>query len=82
MKDMFLEVVKRAKRKYDFAVVNFCIMGNHVHFIIRPGAKENLSRIMQRILSVFAIRFNRQHRFIGHVWYDMAIRNTKPCIFI
>ncbi len=45
-------------------------MGNHFHFLIRPGEGENLSRIMQWILSVFAIAFNRIHGYSGHVWYD------------
>ena len=35
IKELFLDVVKRAKRKFDFQVENFCIMGNHVHMIIR-----------------------------------------------
>jgi len=70
MKLFFLDVVKKAKDKYDFSVINFCIMGNHVHFIIRPGEKENLSDIMRWILSVFAMRYNRLHNVIGHVWYD------------
>jgi REP element-mobilizing transposase RayT len=70
MKDLFLDVLRRAKRMYDFAVINFCIMGNHVHLIIRPGEREDLSRIMQWILSVFAGAYNRRHKIVGHVWYD------------
>ena len=33
-KSLFLSVMKEAKKKYDFKVINFCIMGNHVHLII------------------------------------------------
>ncbi|MEJ2627197.1 MAG: transposase, partial [bacterium] len=29
MKEMFLEVVKRARKKYKFNIHNFCILGNH-----------------------------------------------------
>ena len=36
IKTMFLEVVKRAKLKYGFKIENFCIMGNHFHFIMQP----------------------------------------------
>jgi putative transposase len=69
-KDLFLSVVKEAKGKFFFYIENFCIMGNHVHFIIRPGLGESLSSIMQWILGVFAMRFNRLHRLTGHVWGD------------
>jgi putative transposase len=68
MKELFLSVVKRAKAKYDFRIENFCIMGNHFHFIIQPLHNESLSTIMQWILSVFAMAFNKIKGFTGHVW--------------
>ena len=68
MKDLFLEVLTRAKGKYRFRIENFCVMGNHIHLMIRPGSKESLSRILQWVLSVFAMAFNRIHGFTGHVW--------------
>ena len=70
IKEMFLDVAGRAKSKFKFQVYNFCIMGNHVHFIMRPAEKESLSRIMQWILSVFAVKYNKTFEFKGHVWYD------------
>lgn len=70
IKEVFLDVLRRARRKYSFAISNFCIMSNHIHLMICPGKGESLSRIMQWILSVFAIRFNRIFGYVGHVWYD------------
>ncbi|MFW5642641.1 MAG: transposase [Alkalispirochaeta sp.] len=70
MKELFMNIVRKAKRKYSFRVRNFCIMGNHIHFLIIPEDGESLSRIMQWILSGFAIRFNRIFGYHGHVWYD------------
>ncbi|MBN2874189.1 MAG: transposase, partial [Spirochaetales bacterium] len=68
MKELFLEVMQRAKAKFAFRLENFCIMGNHFHFLIRPEGKTNLSRLMQWILSVFAMTYNRIHGLTGHVW--------------
>jgi putative transposase len=70
LKFMFLDVVKRARKKYRFAIQNFCVMGNHVHFIMEPLKGESLSRIMQWILSVFAMKYNRTFNYKGHVFYD------------
>jgi REP element-mobilizing transposase RayT len=70
IKEMFMEVVRRAKGKYRFEVRNFCIMGNHIHLILKPLQDQNLSAIMQWILSVFAMKFNRLFGYIGHVFYD------------
>ncbi|MDL2229655.1 transposase [Treponema sp. OttesenSCG-928-L16] len=68
MKKLFVSVLHRAKKKYHFQIINFCIMGNHIHLIIRPFEEESLSRIMQWILSVFAMAWNRAHHINGHVW--------------
>ncbi|HOX13887.1 MAG TPA: transposase [Spirochaetia bacterium] len=68
MKDLFLSVVKRAKRKYAFRIENFCIMGNHFHLVIIPGKGMSLSTIMQWIMSVFAMAYNRICGYTGHVW--------------
>ncbi len=70
IKEMFLNIVIRAKQKYQFKIKNFCIMGNHIHFILKPLGNESLSKIMQWLLSVFAIKFNKTFKIIGHVWYD------------
>ena len=70
IKDMFLSVVAQAKRRFAFSIDTLCIMDNHIHLLLRPGENEFLSRILQWILSVFAVRFNREFGLHGHVWYD------------
>jgi putative transposase len=67
-KDLFLAVIARAKKKYNFHIKNFCLMDNHVHLIIHPGKGASLSKIMQWILSVFARLWNMAHNLSGHVW--------------
>jgi len=68
IKELYLSVLKAAKARYSMQIHNFCIMGNHVHIIIKPGHNENLSAIMQWINSFFAIRYNRVLGCCGHVW--------------
>jgi len=68
IKGLYMRVLAQAKTKYLFVIDNFTIMGNHVHLLIRPGKGENLSRIMQWINSVFAMRYNRRFGITGHTW--------------
>jgi putative transposase len=70
MKEALLDVISRARKRWRFNISNFCLMGNHIHLMITPQHGENLSRIMQWILSVFAIKFNKFLGYKGHVWYD------------
>lgn len=69
-KNLIISIVARAKKKYRFALANFCIMSNHVHFLIFPEEGESLSAIMKWILSCFAQAYNRMNGLKGHVWYD------------
>jgi putative transposase len=78
MRELFLKTIRRAKEKYDFSIENFCIMGNHIHFIIQPGEGECLSSIMQWLLSVFAMRYNRIHHLWGHVWGERFYSDIIP----
>jgi REP element-mobilizing transposase RayT len=70
IKELFLSTVKRAKKKYRFSVVSLCIMNNHIHLILCPAPGEDLSRLMQWMLSVFAVRYNKAFSLSGHLWHD------------
>ena len=67
-KAMFMNTLRRAKKKFKFKITNFCIMNNHVHLMITPGRGASLSKIMQWVLSVFAMNWNRKFNLKGHVW--------------
>jgi putative transposase len=81
MRQLFLNLLERAKKKYGFVIHNFCIMGNHVHLIIRPGPKGSLSKIMQWVLGLFARAWNKKHGVKGHVWGDRFFSKTVETLF-
>ena len=72
IKQMLLDIIKEAREEkhFRFAVKNFCIMDNHVHLILEIPVGESLSKLMQWVLSVFALRFNSMFKRKGHVWHD------------
>lgn len=67
---MFMKVIRRAKKKFKFEMYNFCIMGSHYHFIMKPLGDEDISKIMQWIKSVFARKFNKAFGYFGHVFAE------------
>ena len=70
-KAMVEEVVSLARKKFGFRQKHFTVMENHIHLLIQPiGNDYSLSAIMQWILSVIAIRYNKKYHRKGHVWYD------------
>ena len=70
VKELFCSIVDEAKENYNFKVTNYSVMSNHIHMLVEPLHGTRLSPMMQWILSVFAIRFNKTMGYKGHVWYD------------
>lgn len=70
VKEMFMDVLRRAKKKFKVEIWNFCIMGNHYHIIMKPLGDEDISKINQWIKSVFAKMFNKMFGYFGHVFAE------------
>ncbi|MGV8147276.1 MAG: transposase [Alkaliphilus sp.] len=65
----FLEVLKTTKEKSEFEIYGYCLMGNHVHLLLREG-KESLSKVMQRICSCFVYWYNSKYDRYGHLFQE------------
>jgi putative transposase len=67
-KQGFLDFVAKAKKRFSFKLWNFTVMDNHIHFLIKPGPGESLSKIMQWLKCRFARWWNKMHNTKGHLW--------------
>ncbi|MDR0525371.1 MAG: transposase [Spirochaetaceae bacterium] len=67
-KQAFLDFVKKTKKKFSFELWNFCVLDNHIHFLMKPGPGESLSKIMQYLKSRFARWWNKMHNITGSLW--------------
>jgi putative transposase len=63
-----LLVLMDAKEKFGFSLANFCIMPTHIHLLIIPGERGNLSQIMHWIKTHSAKRWNGIHGSTDHLW--------------
>lgn len=46
----------------------FCLMDNHYHLLVETPL-ANLSRFVRRLNHTYALRFNRRHRRLGHLFH-------------
>jgi putative transposase len=78
---IMLITLQAAKDKYRFTLTNFCIMPTHIHLLIKPPSKPNLSVIMQWIKLNSALYWNKIHGSTDHLWgaryFSRAIRNDE-----
>lgn len=71
VKAIFLETISMAMDKYDFKLIAYSILDDHIHMLIHTVEDgETISRIIQFIKSVFARKFNKAVNRTGPVWNE------------
>ena len=65
----FLQIVKECKAISEFKLFAYCLMGNHVHLLIKEG-KEPLELIFKRIGNRFVYWYNTKYKRVGHLFQD------------
>ena len=63
----FLDSLKKYKAKYGLIVYAWCLMGNHVHLLIKEG-NEDISITMKRIGVSYVMYYHWKYRTTGHLF--------------
>lgn len=67
-KELFLEQLVRLHLRHTCEILDFVIMENHVHLILRPVGEATLSGVMKFLLGVYTMGFNRIYGTWGRFW--------------
>ena len=67
--ERFLAVLAECKQVSGFALYGYCLMGNHVHLLLRVR-KEPLDTIFRHIGSRFVYWYNLKYQRVGHLFQD------------
>lgn len=59
---------EEARQKFDLKVLAYCLMDNHVHFIVIPGNINSLAKTIQAVHRKYAAYFNTKYKKSGHLW--------------
>lgn len=65
----FVQVLKECKEISGYKLFAYCLMGNHVHLLIKEE-KEELEQIFKRIGTRYVYWFNNRYQRIGHLFQD------------
>ena len=65
----FLDTLKRYKAEMGFEIHSYCLMGNHVHLLVKD-IKDELDLIMKKIAVSYAYYFNQKYDRVGHLFQD------------
>jgi putative transposase len=60
-------------------VHGYCIMDNHVHWLVTPKRADSLARLFQRLHTWWAMQYNRKHNRSGHLFQNRYHSTPIEC---
>src|SRR5580692_12318844 len=69
-KSQYLARFSKVAEEEKVLVHGYCLMDNHVHFILTPTTASGLARVFQRVHTWWAIVFNLRHHRTGHLFQN------------
>ena len=64
----YLALWKECIKRYGAKVHAYCLMTNHIHFLVTPDEADSISRVMQVVGSRYGYYFNKSYKRSGTVW--------------
>ncbi len=65
----FLHTLKQYKEISGYQIYAYCLMGNHVHLLLKVG-EEPLEQVMRRICGSYVYWYNWKYQRIGNLFQD------------
>lgn len=65
---VYLEIIEQYRKKYKVNIFAYCLMNNHVHFIIRPERKDSLGLLFGIAHMKYSLYFHQKKECRGHLW--------------
>ncbi len=66
----YLTLINRYAQEYHNEIYAFCLMNNHVHFIIKPKEQYSLAGIFCRAHQQYSLYLHKKKDIQGHLWQE------------
>ena len=66
----YLELATQLLESVEIEVWAYCLMPNHIHAVVVPGATDSLSKFFAPLHRRYARRTNHKHDWRGHLWQE------------
>ena len=66
----FISLLERYKEPCGYELYAYCLMGNHIHLLIREGNEVSMGDIFRHIGSAFVYWYNIKYERVGHLFQD------------
>ena len=66
--DFFKALLAESKKKYQWKLSHYCLMGNHIHLLGWVEKGQELPRLMQFLLFEYSRWYRLKMKYVGHLW--------------
>jgi putative transposase len=67
---LYLDLVKINAQQCGVQILGYCLMSNHVHWIVTPASERSLAEAFGRAHCRYAFYFQAKQRTTGHLWQN------------
>jgi REP element-mobilizing transposase RayT len=67
---VYLKLLRRAKNKFGFSVLAYCLMPNHLHLLVKQNQDFPPASLISSLHTSYVMFFNDKHRLVGHLFQD------------
>jgi len=64
----YLKCLEKYAEKFNIKIITYCLMPNHIHLLIKIGAKLAIPEFMQALNTAYTKYFNARHSTSGHLF--------------
>lgn len=64
----FINLMIEAKKRHHAKIFAYCLMPNHFHIISMPVKAEELSKLMQWLMTSHVCHYHNHYGSTGHIW--------------
>ncbi len=77
-KEDYIKILKTKIESKNIEILAYCIMDNHAHFLIHYEKLEEISNLMRKVNTAYAMRYNKINKRVGFVFRDRFF--TQPIL--
>ena len=67
-REKYMEFFMMYKEKYKVKLYAWCLMSNHVHFVVEPSTEDGLAKVFNNTNMRYSQYFNRKRGLAGHLF--------------
>jgi len=72
----YLELIFKYKKEHPFDLYHYCLMPNHIHFLIRTNKASDFPTFMKKVNLSYYHYFKKKYGWTGHFWQNRF--KSKP----